>query len=446
MSLMISISGVRGIVGETMSPMLAAELGLAFGSYLHGATVVVGRDTRPSGQMIQRAVVSGLLAAGCEVINLGIVTTPGVGVMILRHGAAGGIVITASHNPIEWNGIKFLTSGGYAPPPEQSKAILEHFYTRTFTLARAESMRPERYDASTHEQHIASVLSRIDVDQVRERRYRVVLDSVNGAGGIGGRTLLENLGCEVIPINGDPTGRFAHPPEPLAENLTQLRDAVRKHRADFGFAQDPDADRLAIVDETGRYIGEEYTLALAVKRVLQRLRGPVAANLSTSRMIDDLASAVGDPARVIRTPVGEAHVAAAMREHKCVIGGEGNGGVILPEVVLVRDSFVAMALVLELTAPANKRLSAVVDELPRYAMIKRRLEIDPVQIDGWFGRIRRNARDGRINDADGLRVDWPNGWVHVRPSNTEPIVRLIAEADDEQTADRLARRITDLLK
>lgn len=445
MSLMMSISGVRGIIGQTMTPVLAAELGMAFGSHLGGGKVVIGRDSRPSGPMVQRAIVAGLLAAGCEVVELGVVTTPGTALMIGQLKAAGGVVVTASHNPGQWNGIKFLTPQGFAPPADEAQRILDRYRDKQFALAPVDRMQRATSNEATHDRHVAAVVEQVDAAAIRKRGFHVVLDSVNGAGGTGGRMLLEHLGCRVTHINAEPSGIFAHTPEPTAENLTGLCDAMKSHRADVGFAQDPDADRLAIVDETGRYIGEEFTLALAAKRVFSRRPGPAAANLSTSRMIDDLAAAACGPCRVIRTPVGEAHVARAMMANKCVIGGEGNGGVILPQVVLVRDSFVAMALTLELLATEKRPLSAVVDGMPRYAMIKLKYELAPTRVAAWLDRVRSATAGGRVESSDGIRIDWPEGWVHVRPSNTEPIARVIAEARDEPTASSLARRMTDLL-
>lgn len=441
----MSISGVRGVIGQTMTPVLAAELGMAFGSHLGGGKVVVGRDSRPSGVMVGRALVAGLLSAGCEVVDLGIVTTPGTALMVGRQKAAGGVVITASHNPVIWNGIKFLTPRGFAPPADEAQRILDRYRKKDFTLVAVDRLHAERYDASSHEEHVAAVLAQVDVEAIRARAFRVVLDSVNGAGGIGGRMLLERLGCDVEHINAEPHGKFAHTPEPIAENLTGLCDAVQTHGADVGFAQDPDADRLAVVDNTGTYIGEEFTLALAARRMFARHPGAAAANLSTSRMIDELAARAGHGCRVIRTPVGEAHVARAMLANHCVVGGEGNGGVILPQVVLVRDSFVAMALVLELLAVERAPLSEVVESMPRFAMIKEKFEAEPAQITAWLGRVRSSITDGRVNDSDGLRIDWPEGWVHVRPSNTEPIARVIAEAADEAVARKLVQRVRTLL-
>lgn len=444
MTLMMTVSGVRGIIGKTMTPTLAAELGMAYGTYLAGGAVVIGRDSRPSGHLLSRALSSGLVASGCHVIDLGIVSTPGVAVMVLERQAAGGVVITASHNPREWNGIKFLTGGGFAPPPEDAARILEQYRRRDFCLADVDHLGRVEKDETTHRRHVQRVLQLLDVAPIRRKPLTVVLDSVNGAGGLGGHLLLEKLGCQVIPINAESNGQFAHPPEPTEDHLAGLCDVVQKHKADVGFAQDPDADRLAIVDDRGRYIGEEYTVALAAKYMFARQPGPAAVNLSTSRMIDDLAKAAGG-LTVHRTPVGEANVARAIREQRCVIGGEGNGGVIDPRVSGVRDSFVAMGMVLNVLAGEDRPLSAIVDRLPHYVMLKRKFSLAPEQIAAWLRRVPDLVGNGRLDTADGVRIDWPEGWVHVRGSNTEPIARVIAEAADRSTAEALVKRVTDLL-
>ncbi len=439
----MSVSGVRGIIGDSMTPTLAAELGMAFGAHLDSGTVVVGRDSRPSGPMVQSALVGGLLSAGCKVVELGIVSTPGTALMIGELSAAGGVVITASHNPVQWNGIKFLTAQGCAPSPEVAESIFAAYRQKNFPLADVDRIGTIERDHSTHDQHLARVSRVVNVEAIRRRQLKVVLDSINGAGGVGGKMLLEHLGCRVVHINAEPHGRFAHTPEPTAENLTSLCSAVLENGADLGFAQDPDADRLAVVDNKGRYIGEEYTLVLAAKQVLSQHPGPVAVNLSTSRMIDDLVAQVGQGASVIRTAVGEANVVHAMLEHNCVLGGEGNGGVIDPRVVFVRDSFVAMGLVLNLLAGDWRPLSNVVDDLPSYVMLKQKVDLDRGGMKSWMDRVRMSVQ-GQMNNADGLRIDWPEGWVHVRPSNTEPIARIISEAKDAETARALAKRVTEL--
>lgn len=472
MTLMMSVSGVRGIVGESLTPVLAAELGCAFGSHVGGGRVVVGRDSRPSGPMLSRALEAGLLATGCDVVDLGVVTTPGVGVMVTELGAAGGVVITASHNPLPYNGIKFLTAQGFAPPPELAQQILDRCREKRFSLADAVHTGGLSTNDATHEAHVGRVLRTLDVDAIRQARFKVALDSVNGAGGTGGRMLLEQLGCEIVHVNAEPTGRFSHPPEPTAENLTGLCEAVRAAGADVGFAQDPDADRLAVVDAAGRCIGEEYTIVLAAKVALagklfqnrpfeeppgekteapwryeaaSKQAGAIAVNLSTSRMIDDAAAQAGGDVVVHRTAVGEANVVRAMRELGCLIGGEGNGGVIDPRVVLVRDSFAGMGLILNLMAQEARPLAAIVDELPHYVMRKTKFEMPAEQIQAWLAKAPQVVGDGTISDLDGLRIDWPQGWVHLRASNTEPIARVIAEAPDAATAEALIQRVTALL-
>ncbi|GJQ25003.1 MAG: phosphoglucosamine mutase [Phycisphaerae bacterium] len=445
MTLMMSVSGVRGIVGRTMTPTLATELACAFGADLGGGRVVLARDSRPSGEMIRAAVAAGLLASGCTVIDLGVVTTPSAALMIGELGAVAGVVITASHNPIEWNGIKLLCQRGHALPAADAQRVYDRYHAKDFALRDATGCGRMERDGSTNERHVAKILTLLNVDAIRSCQYHVVLDSVNGAGGEGGRRLLEALGCKVTHLNAEPTGRFAHTPEPTAENLTGLCDAVKQAGADLGFAQDPDADRLAVVDDKSRYIGEEYTFALAAKEVFSMRPGPAAANLSTSRMIDDLAAQAGGGAIVHRTAVGEANVASAVLDKQCVIGGEGNGGVIDPRVVAVRDSFTGMGLVLNLLARTGQRLSSIVDAMPRYVMVKRKLEMPAAQIAPWLERVRSAAaNDARVDTCDGVRIDWPQGWVHVRPSNTEPIARVIAEASDEATANELARRVMAL--
>jgi phosphomannomutase len=438
MPLMMSVSGVRGVIGESMTPTLATELGCAFGTFLNAGKVVVGRDSRPSGPMIQKAVVAGLQNAGCQVVTLDIASTPATAFLVRQHCAAGGIVITASHNPVQWNGIKFLTHEGLAPPPDQAARLFDIYHSKAFKPADAPQIIADTTAASAH---VEVVLKIVNVSQIAGMRFHVALDSVNGAGGAEGRMLLERLGCKILHINAEPNGLFAHTPEPLAENLTELCELVGSTRAVVGFAQDPDADRLAIADEVGRYIGEEYTLALAAKYMFAAHPGPAAANLSTSRMIDDLAAATGEPCRVYRSAVGEANVVETMRQHQCTIGGEGNGGVIDPRVVPVRDSLVAMALTLQLMADSQQKISELVADIPQYTMIKKKFECSREQIDRALTAIRKQYEREKLNDIDGIRIDFADGWVHVRGSNTEPIIRIIAEA---RTADRASALVSDI--
>lgn len=445
MSLMISVSGIRGIVGETMTPQLAVDMGCAFAAHVGGGKVVLARDSRPSGPMVHAAVLSGLLSGGCEVIELGIVSTPGAALMVNELGADGGILITASHNPTDWNGIKFLTRHGTAPPKGEADDIIAVYRSRNFVPVSVEQIGHVTREDSTHRRHVNKVLGIVNAEAISRRGFHVVLDSVCGAGGAGGRMLLDALGCKVTHLNAEPTGRFPHPPEPLAENLGDLCASVTEAKADVGFAQDPDADRLAIVDETGGYIGEEYTLALAARHVFAVRPGPVAANLSTSRMIDALAERAGGDCVAHRSAVGEANVVEVMKQRDCVLGGEGNGGVIDPRVVYVRDSLVAMALVLQLLADDGRSLSRVVAEIPHYHMVKQKFECERARISAVLGAVKEAFAREKLDDGDGVRIDWPEGWVHVRASNTEPIMRVIAEADTPATTEELVRRIRQVI-
>lgn len=447
--LMLSVSGVRGIFGKSLTRMTAADFAAAFAEFVKGSsgvskpTICVGRDSRPSGGVLAEAVIEALVGRGCDVVDLGIVATPTVGVMVTHRQAQGGMVITASHNPSEWNGLKCINGRGMALPKDDIEQVIERFKRRELGAEVAEGAqgRVER-DWSANAEHVQRVLSLIDVDAVRGAGFTVVLDSVNGAGCEAGRMLLEALGCAVFHMNGEPTGAFAHTPEPTEENLTALASRTAAvGDAVCGFAQDPDADRLAIIDERGRYIGEEYTLVLAAKRVLDlRGGGALAANLSTSRMIDDLAGQY-EGAAVYRSAVGEANVAAVMQERSAILGGEGNGGVIVPEVCWIRDSLAAMALVLSLLAERGQRLSEVVEGLPRYVMIKSKFDLTDIggrsAVAPALERVAQVFAEERVNTADGVRVDFADGWVHIRPSNTEPILRLIAEAQSRERAEAL---------
>jgi phosphomannomutase len=456
--LMLTVSGLRGLIGSSLTPPVASRYAAAFGQWLKAQKcgkagsgsaapmphVVLGRDSRPSGQMIELAAAAGLIAAGCKVTTLGIVSTPGVAIMTEHLQADGGMVVTASHNPVIWNGIKALRHDGVAPPPDQAAQIISCFEQDRMEYAPVEALAALEHNDATHRIHVERVLAQVDVPAIRRRRPKVVLDSVHGAGGPATAMLLGALGAEVTHLFAEPTGRFPHPPEPTREHLTGLCDAVRAHHADIGFAQDPDADRLAIVDEQGQYLGEEYTLALACWHVLERVTRcysksagksaplAIAANLSTSRMIDDIALRFG--ARSIRTPVGEANVAAAIRANNAVIGGEGNGGVIFPPVVHVRDSLIGIALVLELLAGSAMPLSRIAGQIPRYAIVKDKINLTPELARELTHRLTDKFQGQRIDLQDGVRIDWPDRWVHARVSNTEPIVRIIAEAPDEAQA------------
>jgi phosphomannomutase len=449
-SLIISVSGMRGVVGENLTPMIAAEYGCAFGTFLRSSidtggrpfTVCIGRDSRVSGPMLMSAVTAGLCAVGIDVIDLGLVPTPSVGIMLRELGCEGGVIITASHNPIPYNGIKLLLGNGMAPPPATASEIRRTFWDRHFHFVSSDRCGRVTCNTQTERVHIEKVLAIIEAERVAAQKYRVVLDSVNGAGGAVTKALLTQLGCEVVAINEEPTGLFAHEPEPTAENLTGLCWRVKQEHANLGFAQDPDADRLAIVDEKGAYIGEEYTLALAAMQMFSKRTGAAAANLSTSRMIDDVARRAGGS--VIRTPVGEANVANAMIEHHCIVGGEGNGGVIDLRVGPIRDSLVGIALVLQLMAETGKSISQLVQEIGGYSMHKDKFTADAQQARQIQEMAIARFDEATLNVSDGLRLDFPDGWLHLRTSNTEPVMRVIVEARDEPAARRYLRAISEI--
>ena len=452
--LMISVSGVRGLIGQTLTPQVATEFGQAFGHFLlqsgnwkldtgHSRpTVVIGRDSRPSGPMVFGAVSAGLMSVGVNVVDVGVATTPSVALMVRYLKAAAGIVITASHNPIMWNGIKFLRHDGIAFPPEQAAQIKAAYFAKAWQLTPIENLGLFTTDSRIHAHHVQLVLQYFDTKAIANKRYRVVVDSVNGAGCIPTPMLLSKLGAEMIHMNNEATGIFAHTPEPTKENLVTLCEEVKKRRAAVGFAQDPDADRLAIVDENGVYIGEEYTLALCALARMMSKPGPSVTNLSTSRMIDDVAARFGQT--VHRTPVGEANVAGKMQEINAVIGGEGNGGVIDLRVGPVRDSLLGITMVLDLMARTGKSVSELVNDIPRYAMIKTKFECSPEQSAALVAAVKTKFADQKLDTQDGVRIDWPEGWVHVRQSNTEPIARVIAEAADEATARGLVEQVQGL--
>jgi len=446
MSLMVSISGIRGIIGESLTPEAIVRYTAAFGEYCRrkspGASrVVVGRDGRITGEAVATIVSSTLRTKGVDVLDIGICPTPTVQLAVEHGRASGGIAVTASHNPIQWNGLKFMAASGMfldAQENQEMWGLAEHGGPYASWDALGSCTR----DDSWLQKHIDAVLSLdfLHIERIRDRRLRVVLDCVNAAGGLIVPSLLERLGCDVIPMNCDVSGIFAHTPEPIPENLTDLAARVRAEKADVGIAVDPDVDRLVLITEKGEPYIEEYTIATVVEFVLSRLDGKkggtapkVVVNLSTTRAVDDIARSHG--AEVIRTPVGEINVAKRMKALGAVVGGEGSGGVILPDVHLGRDAIVGIALVLQLLAESGGTLSGLKARLPQYSIAKGKVELSGTSPDDLLRRIAEaHARDGRMNTDDGLKIDFPDHWVHLRKSNTEPIVRVIAEARTPERA------------
>jgi len=438
--LKISVSGVRGIVGASLTPALVLRYALAFGARRAPGPIIVARDTRPSGVMLGDIVCGGLQAVGCRVIRVGVVPTPTALGAVLAARARGGIIVTASHNPAPWNGMKFVGAHGSCLTPPEMDELVAAAQRPAEALVPWHRLKASRGDVRAVEQHVARILRAVDTKAIRRRRFTVALDSCNGAGAVATPRLLKALGCRVVGIHVTPSGDFPRGPEPTPRHLAALAGAVRRAHAAVGFAQDPDADRLSLVDETGCPLSEELTVGIAVQHRLRQRRGPVVVNLSTSRIIDDVAGAAG--VTVWRTPVGEVHVVHRMRQVHAVIGGEGNGGVIDPRVTWGRDSLAGIALVLEALAHDDdgQPLSAVAARLARWTMIKRIRRWSPSQTARVLASLRSRFRHGRITAGDGIRVDLPEGWVHVRPSNTEPVVRVFAEATTAAQAERLYRQ------
>jgi len=438
---MYSVAGVRGVVGESLTPELVTRFATAFGTFRNSGTIVVGRDTRVSGMMLKYLVFGGLMSAGCKVVDLDIVPTATVALIVKKLEAHGGVVISGSHNPAEWNALKFFNEQGMYLNEDQWHQLQDLFYQGGFRTVNWQNLQDVTSYGKACDVHLRRVLAVVHPRKVRKAHLRVVLDSCNGAGSLITPILLEKLGCTVVRVNCDPTGLFPHNPEPIFTNLGDLCRTVVEAEADVGFAQDADADRLAIVNGRGEYLGEEYTLALAARHVLRRRKGLIVTNLSTSRLVEDVAKEFGG--RVVRTRVHEIHVAERMRTEDAILGGEGNGGVIDPRVHLTRDSLVAIALVLEELAETGKTIAELAEELPRYVIQKRKLPTTYMATMNTLtdikNRYQPKAEAGatRIDYTDGIRLDWEDSWVHIRPSGTEPAIRIIAEATTAERADAL---------
>ncbi|MGP1347081.1 MAG: phosphoglucosamine mutase [Phycisphaerales bacterium] len=479
--LMLSISGCRGIVGASLTPITIARFVAAFAQGIaprpdaQPPLVILARDGRAAGHAIAAAAAGSLAAAGCRVVDLGVATTPTAGVMVTHLGADAGLVITASHNPAQWNGLKPITRDAHAPTPRDAEQLIQRFHnpSPSTTIWQPADRIPDittRTDAD--EIHVARVLEQLsnlyNLDHIRDANHTVLVNSINASGARPARILLESLNCNLIHLHDNPSGVFPHTPEPTEDNLAWMGPHITEARAAIAFAQDPDADRLAILDENARYIGEEYTLILAALALLERLppgaKPTLAANLSTSRMIDDIAARFG--ATVLRTPVGEANLVEAMLHHNAAIGGEGNGGVIWPAVGLIRDSIAAMALTLALLTARAQPLSRIIADIPAYAIVKRKRAIPAAPLTTILNNIQSAFPNANHNTTDGLRIDLqlpppnsspspPNStqpqsssadarhtapqhaWIHIRGSNTEPIIRLIAEAPTPDQANSL---------
>jgi phosphomannomutase len=434
--LMISVAGVRGIVGDSLTPPVLSRFAAAFAAEMAPGEIVVGRDARRSGPMVYRAVAAGLTAAGRDVADLGLATTPATEIAVETLGAAGGIILTASHNPAEWNALKFVDGRGEFIDAERGAAVRARYESEDRVWAPFDRLGGERHESRAAEWHVERVmaLEYLDLQAIRARKLRIAVDGCASVGGVTAPRLLRELGAQPIELDCEPTGAFTRELEPLPEHLGRLSEAVRGSGADFGVAFDPDADRAAFVDHEGVPLGEEFSLALAAEVVLARRSGPVVTNLSTSRMIEAVCARAG--VTLHRTPVGEAHVVAAMRARGAILGGEGNGGVILPAAHYGRDGLVAVALFCQAVS-GGETLRALADRLPRLVMLKEKAGRSGEPWERAAERLRARFPGFDADTRDGLRLSRGDEWVHVRPSGTEPVVRVIAESPGEERTREL---------
>ena len=458
MTLIKSISGIRGTiggtVGENLTPVDAVKFAAAYGQWLKGVypsepyKVVIGRDARPSGDMIQSLVMQTLIGQGIDIIDLGLSTTPTVEVAVPMESAQGGIILTASHNPKQWNALKLLNHKGEFLDAEAGASILEIAQNERFDFSAVDELGLITQNDTYIDKHIEAILALPLVDRaaIKSCGFRVVVDAVNSTGGIAVPRLLKALGVQTIEIHCTPHGQFPHNPEPLKEHLTDLMEAVVDHKAHLGFVVDPDVDRLAIVDEKGDMFGEEYTLVAVADYVLSKTPGDTVSNLSSSRALRDVTHAQGGRYRA--SAVGEVNVVTMMKETSAVIGGEGNGGIIYPELHYGRDSLVGIALFLSHLAHLDISVSRLKARYPFYAMSKNKVALTPdLDVDQLMETMAQTYQASEsVNTVDGVKIDFENSWVHLRKSNTEPIIRIYTEATDQQSADDLALRFVNELK
>lgn len=442
-TLMVSISGIRGIVGDGLDPQTLVKYTSTYADFCGKGKIILGRDSRISGEMVKELVTGTLLAKGNDVIDIGICPTPTVLFNVTRQKAVGGIQLSASHNPNEWNALKLLNNKGEFMTPEENAAMLKMLESSTDNYAPWNKLGKLKFDESGLRSHLDAVLDwkYLDIKKLKKRKFRVLLDCVNGAGVWIMPKLLKKLGCEVIEMNCEDSGIFPRLPEPIPENLTATMKAVKKHKADFGIVVDPDVDRLVIITDEGKPFGEEYTITQAVKYILTRKKGNVAVNLSTTRAVDDVANAFG--CEVFRSPVGEANVVKKMKEVNAIIGGEGSGGVIYPKILFGRDALAGTVILLQHMLEFKGTITQLKDSLPQYFISKAKVELKNIDPDTALSIIAGRYADQGINKEDGLRIDFEDHWVHLRKSNTEPIIRCIAESDTQKKADEYAKKYMD---
>ncbi|MHB1686029.1 MAG: phosphoglucosamine mutase [Ignavibacteriaceae bacterium] len=445
-TLMVSVSGIRGIVGDGLDPETIVKYTSAYADFIGKGKVVVGRDARISGEMVQLIVTGTLLAKGLDVILIGICPTPTVQYTVKTLSAAGGIAITASHNPNQWNALKLLNNTGQFMTPEQNIEMLQILNRKNQSFKSWNELGNLTYFEEGLRRHVTDVLNLdfININEIRKRKFKVVVDCVNGAGVYVIPDLLRDFGCEIIEMNCERTGIFPRLPEPLPENLTETMETVAANKADLGVVVDPDVDRLVLITNEGKPFGEENTITQAVKFILSKQKGNVVVNLSTTKAVDDVAAEYGQ--KVFRAPVGEANVVKKMKEVNAIIGGEGSGGVIYPDLHYGRDALVGIAITLQHLTEFGGTISQLKNSLPSYFISKKKIDLGNSQPDGIIKKLLEKYQDGKINSEDGLKIDFEDHWVHFRKSNTEPIIRIIVEAKSEETAEKYSQRYFDEIK
>ena len=457
MTLIKSISGIRGTiggeVGENLTPIDVVKFTIAYTRFIaskNGAKklrIVVGRDARISGAMVNDLIEGTLLGCGVDVINVGLCTTPGTEMAVITHKADGGIIITASHNPKQWNALKLLNEKGEFLNAEEGKQVLVLAEQDDFLFPDVENIGKVISREDFNPTHIDQVLALnlVDVEKVKARKFKVVVDAVNSIGGVVIPALLEKLGCEVVKLNCEPNGQFAHNPEPLPQNLTEISEVIVKEGADLGVVVDPDVDRLALVNEDGTMFGEEYTLVAVADYILSKTKGNTCSNLSSSRALSDVTVAHGGS--YAASAVGEVNVVTKMKEIGAVIGGEGNGGVIYPELHYGRDALVGVALFLTYFAEQGCTMTELRKHYPAYFASKNKIELTPaIDVDKLLATIKERYANERVNDIDGVKIDFAEHWVHLRKSNTEPIIRIYTEAKSQEKADEVAEKFIAEIK
>ncbi len=457
MSLIKSISGIRGTIGgkvdDNLTPVDVVKFTAAFGTWLQktqnkkNLTLVIGRDARISGAMVNSLVTATLQGLGINVVDLGLSTTPTVEVMVPELNADGGIILTASHNPKQWNALKLLNEKGEFISGKDGVEMLEIAEKEDFNFAEVDDLGKYETRTDAFDIHIQKILDlpMVDAEAVKSKKFKVVLDAVNSTGGISLPPLLEKLGCEVVKLYCEPNGQFPHNPEPLKEHLTDICDLIKKEGADVGIVVDPDVDRLALIDENGEMFGEEYTLVAVADYLLRHKKGVAVSNLSSSRALRDVARNLDSV--YFASAVGEVNVVTLMKEKNAVIGGEGNGGIIYPDLHFGRDSLVGAALFLTHLAKENKTVSELRATYPAYYMGKKKIELTPeIDVDALLVKMQEEYKNEEISTIDGVKIDFPENWVHLRKSNTEPIIRIYTEAFSQQEADELADKMIEKIK